>query len=513
MSQGFQTVEIDPPITQTVNGQVIEYELQYDFKKGDVRVIETGTNKANPDVIYTDGDWTKNNKLINLTDLQKKQFHEDIQIAIREDYESRANIINRAKLPTWAQRDRTGLYASDPSNVPLSTNGEPISYNQRTGTSNIFQKGKDLLGAVWDPMATIEQQSVTNYVTANERNAPTTPLMYPIDMSNLQDKMVIQCYTYRPPTAESFLSGSKEGRSNRGSILTAGLKRQTPLKYKVGGGIILPMPNTVKDASTVSWEADKLNNLAAAAAGLVSQNFLPYAVLGGGLPGAGIFGGGGQLAMQLKLLAESGQGGGLSAMSSSMLSGVLNKLGYDVSPETILARGAGVVPNSNMELMFRGPQMRQFSYNFQLTARSPEEARVIRAIIRHLKEMSAAKKNPGAGGVAEAGDPSFFLGTPNIWTIRYTTANYRDIPGVNIVKPAALMRFETDYTPHGSWQAFDKGQPVSYKIQMDFGELEPVYNTDYNRNVAADRVANFDDAGNQTNKGDLRRVSNDMIGY
>tara|TARA_Y100000287_G_scaffold181071_1_gene176675 strand:- start:817 stop:2358 length:1542 start_codon:yes stop_codon:yes gene_type:complete len=513
MSLGFQTVELDPPITQTVNGQVIQYDLQYDIKNNQVRVIETGTNKANPDVIYTNGDWTKDNKLLELTELQKKQIHEDIQIAVREDYETRTGKTNEKNLPAWAKRDRQGLYASDPSAKPLSTNGEPISYNQRTGTTNIFSQGLDLVGAIWNPMATIEKDDVTSYVTANERNASTTPLMYPIDMSNLQDKMVIQCYTYRPPTAESFLSGSKEGKDNRGQILRSGLKRQSPLKYKVGGGIILPMPNTIKDASTVSWEADKLNNLAAAAAGLVSQNFLPYAVLGGGLGGKGLMSGPGQLAMQLKLLAESGQGGGLSAMSSSMISGVLNKLGFDVSPETILSRGAGVVPNSNMELMFRGPQMRQFSYNFQLTARSPEEAKVIRNIIRHLKEMSAAKKNPGAGGVAEAGDPSFFLGTPNIWTIRYVTANYRDIPGVNIIKPSALMRFETDYTPHGSWQAFDKGQPVSYKIQMDFGELEPVYNTDYNRHVAGDRVANFDDAGNQTNAGDLRKVSNDMIGY
>ena len=64
-----------------------------------------------------------------------------------------------------------------------------------------------------------------------------------------------------------------------------------------------------------------------------------------------------KLLTQLKLLSESGTGGGQSAMSASLMSGMLNKLGYDVSPETILARGAGIVPNSNMELMFRGPQM------------------------------------------------------------------------------------------------------------------------------------------------------------
>ena len=49
---------------------------------------------------------------------------------------------------------------------------------------------------------------------------------------------------------------------------------------------------------------------------------------------------------------------------------------------------------------------------------------------------------------------------------------------------------------------------------MDFAELEPVYNTDYNNRVGADRVAEFNDAGQQINKGDLRRIDRkDMIGY
>ena len=71
----FKTVKLDPPITQTLNGVTIEYALEYDFKESKVRVIETGTNKANPDVIYTDGDWTKNAQLLSLTAREKLRFH------------------------------------------------------------------------------------------------------------------------------------------------------------------------------------------------------------------------------------------------------------------------------------------------------------------------------------------------------------------------------------------------------------------------------------------------------
>ena len=146
-----------------------------------------------------------------------------------------------------------------------------------------------------------------------------------------------------------------------------------------------------------------------------------------------------------------------------------------------------------------------------MTPRDPDEDQ------RLDKLLDISKKCPHKEKISDTQvfllNPSFFLGTPNIWTIRYCTANFRDIPGVNIIKPR-LTRFETDYAPHGSWQAFDKGQPVSYKIQMDFAELEPVYNTDYNNRVGADRVAEFNDAGQQINKGDLRRIDRkDMIGY
>ena len=514
----FQTVKLDPPISQTLNGVTIEYVLEYDFKEAKVRVIETGTNKATPDVIYTDGDWTKNSTILALDARDKQRFHEAIQTAIREEYGRRGSALSggqsrrKPPLPPWAAPQRQGIYASSPATTPISSNGEPISYANPTGTSNITTTIATLTAGLFDPMSVITQYDVTNYITANERNASIVPLIYPIDMSNLQDRMVVQCYSYQPPTREGFI----ESRDDRSNILTKGLKRGTALKYKVGGGVILPMPNTVKDSSSVSWETDKLNNLSAAAAGLVSQNFVGYGA-GTALSGlpliGGLIGGTSNLALQLKLLTESGAGGGASAAAAGLLSGVLNKYGFDISPETLLARGAGLVPNSNMELMFRGPQMRQFNYQFQFTCRSPQEANRIRQIIRYFKEFSAAKKDAGAVGGAEAGDPSFFLGTPNIFTIRYVTENFRDIPGVNIIKPCALTRFETDYTPQGSWQAFDKGQPVSYKVQMDFAELEPIYNTDYNQNVNANRVATFDDFGNQTNKGDLRKINDDHVGY
>ena len=156
MAKGFKVVKIDPPITQTINGQTIVYALEYDLENEKVRVIETGTNKANPDVIYTDGDWTKDSNLLNLSNSDKLSFHTDIQLAIKADYDARVTQrsgqggTKKPKLPAWAKSDRVGLYASQPAGPPISSNGEPITYNNPTGLAKIglFQK----VGALIDPM-------------------------------------------------------------------------------------------------------------------------------------------------------------------------------------------------------------------------------------------------------------------------------------------------------------------------------------------------------------------------
>ena len=162
----------------------------------------------------------------------------------------------------------------------------------------------------------------------------------------------------------------------------------------------------------------------------------------------------------------------------SMLAG---QLGVDVSPETILSRVGGVIQNTNTELLFRGVQTRSFNFSYRMSARSPEEALMIRKIIRYLKQWSAARKVSvnQSGDALGADQPSFFLGTPNVFKLSYNTNGGQRIAGVNNFKQCALTRIATNYTPDSEWNAFEGGMPVSVQIEMEFSELEPLYNTDY----------------------------------
>lgn len=50
-------------------------------------------------------------------------------------------------------------------------------------------------------------------------------------------------------------------------------------------------------------------------------------------------------------------------LKPAVVSALLNAAGFEVSAESILARGAGIVPNSNLELLFQGPTLRQFGFS------------------------------------------------------------------------------------------------------------------------------------------------------
>ena len=135
----------------------------------------------------------------------------------------------------------------------------------------------------------------------------------------------------------------------------------------------------------------------------------------------------------------------------------------------IMGRTTGQVINPNLELLFEGPTLRTFSFNFPLTPRDESEANICRDIIRVMKKDMAPVKV----------DPALFLKPPCLWQLDYIYNGDGQHPFMNKFKPCALTSFNVDYTPAGSYMTYDGGSMTSYKIQMTFNEIEPVYRGDY----------------------------------
>jgi hypothetical protein len=330
-------------------------------------------------------------------------------------------------------------------------------------------------------------------------------LVYPTDiLENKQDTLRITMYNYSSPSGENLLGGQTSG-----NIVVEGLQRLSGAKVgkeDFKGTVILPIPNNASDSNSVAWAEDSMNNITAAILSTVSSNFTGS--IAGGLAGALTQAATGvnptQAIYYLNLLQKIGADlkdpNVLKQVQSIVSSLVLKQAGLDIPPETILSRGFGVVPNSNMELLFNSPKLRSFEFSWRMSPRSKKEARTVKRIIRFFKQgMAARKLNSSAG----AGASSALLGTPNIFKLQYKTADDRPISGLNRFKLCALTGFSVNYTPDGQWSAYDEGQPVSVNIGMGFTELEPIFESDYQKTIW-DKLKD---------KPDLDPIEADDVGY
>jgi len=134
----------------------------------------------------------------------------------------------------------------------------------------------------------------------------------------------------------------------------------------------------------------------------------------------------------------------------------------------LLSRTTGAVVNSNLELLFNRPSLRPFSFTFKMSARNENEARSIIRIIKFFKQGMSPQKSKS----------NIFLKSPNIFKIEYLHRNETH-KYIGQIKECALQSCTVNYTPEGQYATFYDGVLVSYEIQMQFTELEPVFNDDY----------------------------------
>ena len=322
-----------------------------------------------------------------------------------------------------------------------------------------------------------------------------TVYRYPLDISIRQDHLEISRYNYqrssvqgsRPSrlvetrTKDDFvwdqntMGGNANKRKNayrdylsKPSTTTYTEKKGDSMKGSTYfGTVFLPMPKVV-DTNGAEWGKSELNILGLAAASL----------------GEGL----GQLGLDAESQAELenaksiiGAGDKTSKMkdiggafASQFYSGaVARATGQSVSTDQLLARASGRVLNPNAEMLFGGPVLRDFNFDFTMIARSKDEGKQIRRIIRFFKEGMAPKFNN-----------STFLVTPDIFILKYKRGEGHDSDTINTVNRfspggLALKTIAVDYAPNGYWSAYQDSQPIALKMSLNFAELRPIYQDDH----------------------------------
>jgi hypothetical protein len=468
----------------------LELGIRYDPVTGDYELKEKnllGYDAISGNAIfYKNGSWTsdaiQDPKLFVDGDENKptplaQQLSEDIRKKVYAAYQAKGgnaggNVVNASAKPE-NQNSPAGVNNSFPGTNPGIATAIP-------GISEV----QGFISALTTPgLPGIEN---LDFSSKNEKDlfgdANKALLKYPSDiLENQQDTLQITMYNYQAPLGDAFL------KSNSSDIFAKGLQRNSALKERIGT-VILPIPSGIQDNNAISWGDDSMNNLSAGVANYMIGN-TEKAILGQGAAAVGgaVAGLSPQMLITLGTLAGAGVSPDNPLVKPSIISQLLKNAGVELSAETILARGAGIVPNSNLELLFQGPTLRSFGFNWRMSPRSADEARNVKRIIRMFKQGSAPRKVNSQSG---AGAASLFLGTPNVFKLSYKTGS-EEISGLNKFKICALVNMSVVYAPDGQWAAYDKGQPVSLTMSLNFQEIEPVYESDYQEGVSSAFTGNL----------------------
>jgi hypothetical protein len=288
------------------------------------------------------------------------------------------------------------------------------------------------------------QQLVNEAGAYKGRGKYQKDLRYPVNMNDNQDCMKFTIIEYVP---------SKLGIGAQDTTLRTSASKNK--NQKILTTITLPMPSGgITDRNSVHWQDDSLNpaekGFGAAALALIA---------GGAPAGADTF--------KSQLEAATKDKGTTTALLAIQASQIA------VGANNLLGRVAGLAINSNLELLFNGPQLREFSFSFKMTPRSKKEAQMVRSIIRTFKQAMSVKRSKSI----------LLLKAPHTFRISYLTSN-KDHPYLNRFKECALTNCSVNYAPDNSYMSYDDPDPdgrsmTAYELSLNFYELEPIFDDDY----------------------------------
>ena len=276
------------------------------------------------------------------------------------------------------------------------------------------------------------------------------------------DFIRISAFTYKPSGLD-YINNSLDVNNNvRTSFERIGSEVSS---------VTLPMQPNLSESHSVGWGGDALDPIRAALASASMGVMNSITDLNGQ---AFLNAAGGAISDLSSMITDDQTRGFIQAYFAGQAVGA-----------NITGRTTGQVINPNMELLFNGPTLRTFNFNFRMTPRSEPEADEIKKIIRSFKVNMAVQRS----------ESNLFLSTPNIFLLRYVASDssgaLAEHPFLNKFKPCAMTGFNVNYTPDGSYMTYDNKSLTAYDMSLSFSELEPIYQDDYTENYSSHATMGF----------------------
>ena len=346
-------------------------------------------------------------------------------------------------------------HVTDPklqNKVDANTSTNKTAFNNLAGKPNAATNSPAPDGQAGTPPTSEQSAALNEEFKAGDKGGTRNSygdFKYPLNLKlEVQDVIKFSILKYVP----SLSTTGQSTISKTGRIVT--LKDGIPI---VGGSekigtITLPIPAGINDSNTVSWQQDSLNVLQKEGA-KTAKGFFEGGVEGGAAEGGGA------------IEDKTSDPKALKQAISGLLMSVATQGG------NIQGRAYGSVNNNNLEVLFGGPGLRSFSFQFSFYPREPEEAIEVRKIIRTFKQSMSVKRSAN----------SLLLKAPHTFAISYLTAGQKAHPYLNRFKECALTSCNIDYTPDGTYMTYggDEKSMTAYRMTLSFSELEPIFDDEY----------------------------------
>ena len=444
-----------------------EYRGDFNIKKkvGTVNSVINAiviTNKANGQhTVYED------NGALEGLGTELYNYNPDgnvVTIKSKDDFDATFTGINANQYDTVVKNTKTATLALAKNAVVTNDPQSRANLTRLVNTTGFKSLGKniqelnpneinDSLQGEPRPLTPLEKiESNFNIKSSGINSGTQETLRYP------RQSLEEYGYDYIQITAYDYVPSGTNATKGK----PAGFKGINPRFKNRKETIQLPMQPQLSESTAVNWGQDTLNAIQMAGADIARNAIIDA---GGGNIGEALSGMVNDTTGAINRVL--GDGGSKEQVIAYFA-------GQAVGANNLVARTAGQVINPNLELLFSGPNLRSFSFNFTLTPRDAEEARIVRKMIRAMKRNMTPQRSV----------QNLFLESPRIFELEYIFGdNNEEHPFMNKFKPCACTAFTVNYTPDGSYMTY-RNEPsmTAYQLTMSFGEIEPIYSDEYDDN-------------------------------
>jgi len=244
-----------------------------------------------------------------------------------------------------------------------------------------------------------------------------------------------------------------------------------------GSNIMLPMPQDLSNEIQQQWQGKQFTATGRAATAALAGGQFSYA------------------SEVVKNIA-----GNATALQTAFNTTVLNSIpgvGGNIEFNDVSGSTRGIVINPNAELLYDSPEMREIGMIFKLVPRNSDEATTINNIVKRFR--SASMPRWGAvtadqlsfldgdstvqvgGGTGEAKKSEMNIGGRDNWIQVPDLCKFTFMTGSDTnrkiiqFKPCAISAVEVNYTPDGTYAAYEDGQPAAIELRINFMETKLVF--------------------------------------